>query len=121
MSVKKVDGVFRNLPVTSILRVFQIVEDDEKVRFSNVFRSYTISSDIQNNSFMFEYYNIDDIDFLDNISAKYYGTPTLWWVIASFNNITNPFEALEPGTSLKILRSDYLYVVFDDLNEIGDL
>lgn len=120
MATKKVD-VFRNLPVTSILRVFQVMEDENKIQFSNVFRSYAVSGDIQTNSFMFEYYTVDEEDFLDTISAKFYGTPTLWWVIADFNEIGNPYEDIEAGTTLKILRSDFLYVVFDDLEEIGDL
>lgn len=122
MSIKKVDGVFRNLPVTSLLKAFQVVEDDyDKVQFSNIFRSYNASPSIQTNSFMFEWYTIEGDEFLDDISSKYYGTPTLWWVIADFNEIVNPYESVENGMSLKILRSDYLYTVFDDLGEIGDL
>ena len=121
MASKKVVDAFRNLPVTSILRVFQVYEDEDREQFSNIFRAYAVSSEIQSNSFMFEYYNIDEGDFLDDISAKFYGTPTLWWIVAAFNDITNPFEELEVGEPLKILRPDYLYVVFDDLEEIGDL
>lgn len=120
MAIKKVDE-FRNLPVTSLLRVFTVVEDDDKERFVNVFRSYTISGGVKENSFMFEFYQVESDEFLDDISARFYGTPSLWWIIADFNDIPNPFEALEAGLTLKVLRGDYLYTVFDDLQEIGDL
>ena len=42
-------------------------------------------------------------------------------MIAEFNEIANPFEALEEGESLKILNGDYLYSIFDSLQDIGDL
>ena len=120
MTIKKVDE-FRNLPVTSLLRVFSVVEDEDKERFVNVFRSYTISSGVKTNSFMFEFYHVEKDEFLDDISARFYGTPALWWIISDFNDIPNPFEALEEGMTLKVLRGDYLYTVFDDLQVIGDL
>ncbi len=120
MAIKKVDE-FRNLPVTSLLRVFTTVEDEDKTRFVNIFRSYSISSDIQSNSALFEYYQVEQDEFLDDISARFYGTPTLWWIVSDFNEIPNPFEALEEGQTLKILRGDYLYTVFDNLESIGEL
>ena len=121
MADKKVEGVFRNLPSTSLLRAFPVFEDEEKTKYTNCFRSFSISNQIQTNTFMFEWYQVEEEEYLDNISAKYYGTPLLWWMVANFNDIVNPFEALEPGESLKILRSDFLYVIFDDLQDIGDL
>lgn len=121
MAIEKVKGIHRNLPVTSLLRVFQVVEDDDKTQFVNFFRSYNVSPSVLTNSFMFEFYTVDSSDFIDNIAAKFYGTSSLWWVVAAFNEITNPYEELLDGMTLKILRADYLYKVFDDLQDIGDL
>ena len=121
MSVKKVENVFRNLPVTSLLRAFAVMEDEEKVRFLNIFRSFIIGDSVRTNAYMFQYYQVEEEEFLDDISYKSYGTPSLWWMIAEFNEITNPFEALEEGESLKILSGDYLYSIFDNLQDIGDL
>lgn len=33
-------------------------------------------------------------DTLDSISDKYYGRPDLYWVIADFNGLLDPFERL---------------------------
>lgn len=37
---------------------------------------------------------LEEIDRLDKISYKYYGTPELWWIISSVNYI-DPFELTE--------------------------
>lgn len=39
---------------------------------------------------------------LDLISALFYGTPQLWWVIALVNNITDPITGAPSGTALRI-------------------
>ena len=33
-------------------------------------------------------------DNLDSLALTYYNNPTFWWVIAYFNNITDPFITL---------------------------
>lgn len=34
-------------------------------------------------------------DTLDSLALKYYNNPTLWWVIAYFNDIIDPFVVLK--------------------------
>lgn len=63
-----------------------------------------------------------EINRLDNISYKYYGTPELFWVIMYVNNIINPFDIKE-GTALRILPLSYIeYSILRynnfDINEI---
>jgi hypothetical protein len=41
-------------------------------------------------------------DRLDLLAAEYYGDPSLWWIIASANNIHNAPIGLEDGTILRI-------------------
>lgn len=45
---------------------------------------------------------------LDLISYKFYGTPLLWWAIATVNNISNPLD-IDVGIVLRIptMRSIY--------------
>lgn len=45
---------------------------------------------------------------LDLIAYQYYKNPTLWWVIAYFNNIIDPFE-VPAGTVLKIPSKESVY------------
>lgn len=39
---------------------------------------------------------------LDLISALHYGTPNLWWVIASVNNLVDGLAGVRVGTELRI-------------------
>lgn len=41
-------------------------------------------------------------DFLDSLAYKYYGDPTLYWIIANVNNIGKGRFSIQPGTSLRI-------------------
>ena len=43
-----------------------------------------------------------DGDFLDTLANRYYGDPTLWWIIALANNIGNGRMSVEPGLQLRI-------------------
>lgn len=41
-------------------------------------------------------------DSFDHLALEYYGNPTLYWIICSYNHITNPYKALTPGETIKI-------------------
>ena len=41
-------------------------------------------------------------DFLDTLAYKYYGDPTLFWVIANANNLGKGRFSVPPGLSLRI-------------------
>lgn len=43
---------------------------------------------------------------LDLISNVFYGTPSLWWVIAEVNNIGDPLAFVPKGTRLRIPNKD---------------
>jgi len=45
---------------------------------------------------------VGDVDRLDSLSSKYYGSPSLWFVIASVNNLTNGTFHVPAGTQLRI-------------------
>lgn len=44
----------------------------------------------------------DEVGRLDLIAYKYYGDPTLWWVIADINNINNFLDDMQAGRELAI-------------------
>ena len=44
-----------------------------------------------------------DIDTLDSLALKYYGRPDLFWVIADFNRISDPYIRL-------IDKFNYIYI-----------
>lgn len=43
-----------------------------------------------------------ETDYLDTLANKYYKDPTLWWVIASVNNIGKGRMSVDAGLQLRI-------------------
>jgi len=111
----------RILPNTSFLNLFNILEDEVENQYLNLFRSYIINEKIAENRAAYNIHVMNEDEFLDDVSEQYYGTPSLWWVIALFNNIENPFEDLEPGIRLKILNETFLYQLFREMKNIAEL
>lgn len=51
-------------------------------------------------------HKVQQEDTLDSLALKYYNNPTLWWLIAYFNNILDPFKPLNSYIDIiKIPRS----------------
>lgn len=54
---------------------------------------YGITSQLSDSS-SYVLHNITQQDSLDSLSYKYYGRPDLYWVIADFNRIQDPYVRL---------------------------
>jgi hypothetical protein len=125
MTITKSDQTFRELSghqieESSFTRMFNILVDhDRYTKFLNIFHSYTFNENLSVDVAFYNTHEVGHEEWWDNISVKYYGTPLLWWVIPAFNNITNPFEGLETGTNLKILKASYIYSLLRDLDTIS--
>ena len=110
------------LKPSSQLRLFNILLDvDRETQFFNIIKSYKINDDILTDVSFFETYETegDRQVWWDNISFELYGTPYLWWVTPLFNDVINPFEELDAGQNLKVLKPEYLYTLFKDIEDIG--
>ena len=107
----------------SQLKLFNIMTDiDNRTNFMNIFRSFDLNNDVTADILFFTSYEVGDEDiWWDNISYKLYGTPKLWWIVALMNNIHNPFEDIEPGDNIKVLRDEYVYRLLKDIEELGSL
>ena len=46
------------------------------------------------NSTEFVTHKVKNTDTLNSLALKYYNDPTLWWIIANFNDIQDPFKRL---------------------------
>jgi len=126
VSTKVIDKTFyeevgKRLKNTSQLKLFNMMEDSDGDKFMNIFRSFSLNEDILADASTFDTYEVSNDDWWENISYNYYGTPDLWWVVALVNDTVNPFEELEEGSNIKMLRNQYLYVLFTDIEEIADL
>jgi hypothetical protein len=127
MAITRSSKTFRELTghrinEQSFGRMFNVLVDhDRYTRFMNIFRSYMFNSDTQEDVSYYDTYEVGQEEWWDNISVKFYGTPYLWWIIPAFNNIVNPFEGLEAGTNLKILKDSYIYILLRDLDTIAGM
>lgn len=126
MSVKRVEKTYyeetgKRLKNTSLLKLFNILREPDGTKFMNVFKSYSLNDDILADASVYDTYEVSNNDWWENISHEIYDSVYLWWVIAMMNNVVNPFEELEAGENIKILRSKYLYALFTDIEQISDL
>ena len=48
---------------------------------------------------------VKDTDTLDSLALKYYGRPDLFWVIADFNRIQDPYISLEDNFNFVLIPS----------------
>ena len=57
-----------------------------------------------NDPIPYDYYAVEaeDAGRLDSIAFKVYGYEAYFWIIAAFNNITDPFNGISVGQTLKI-------------------
>jgi nucleoid-associated protein YgaU len=57
-------------------------------------------------------------DYLDSLAYKYYGDPTLWWVIALANNLGKARMSVPPGLQLRISANiNEILVQFHQINK----
>lgn len=55
-----------------------------------------------NNTTTYTLHVIQRGDTPDHLALEYYGNPTMYWVICSYNHIQNPYKQLVPGQTIKI-------------------
>ena len=127
MTITTSDKTFRDLTGNviddqSFLRTFTILVDDDRItNFLDIFRSYNFNEATTEDVAFYYWHEVGHEEWWDNISNQYYGTPLLWWVVASFNDIVNPFEYLKPGDGVKVLKTQYIYSLLRDLDTVSEV
>lgn len=93
---------------------FKVYEDKQnKNLFYNILKNIKIEK--TNDDQYEDEYITKPNDTYPNISYKYYNTIDLWWLICEYNGVKNPVKKIETGTKLKILKSEYVYIVIREL------
>lgn len=103
----------------NIYNIFRITETNQT--FLNHFRSFEILDDIKNDNRYFDVIEAGDTEWWDNISHEQYGSAYYWFILCEMNDIVNPYEEIEKGQKIKVLKIDYLYEIFRDMKEISKL
>jgi hypothetical protein len=125
MTITKSSKTFRDITGIGInqnsqMKLFSVLVDNDRVtRFLNVFRAFIYNKDVQKDVAFFLTYPVGQDEWWDNISYKFYETPFLWWTIAAFNGVVNPFEELIPGTNIQILKPRYIYSLIRDMESMS--
>lgn len=62
-----------------------------KTNLKNLFEHINVVTSYKENILLFEQYEVQDGDRIENVAYKLYKNVNYWWVIALFNNIRNPW------------------------------
>jgi len=103
-----------NLRNENYENIFQVYEDKDQQYFYNILQSVALPTDLPEG--YFQYYHIKYGDTWPFISYKVYRTPNLWWLILPFNNILDPTTLPDNGTLLKILKTQFVRTVLDQIS-----
>jgi len=106
----------------SQLRLFNILlDEDRQTKFMNIFRVARVNTDVVQDTLFFDTFQVPDADFWDNVAFRIYEIPQLWWILGLMNNTVNPFEELEAGDFLTVLKEEYVYNLTKDLENLSEL
>jgi len=100
----------------NIFNVYEFSNSNEdKYAFYNITSKIKIPKNLD--ASVYEYYVVDGLIPLTTLSYRIYKSQYLWWIIMVVNNIKNPVKLLEPGTVIKVIKTDYLDLVFDSIKQ----
>ena len=84
-------------------------------------RSYQLNENVLNDTTFFNTYSVENDDWWENISYRQISSVYGWWTVAIINEVVDPFEELEDGKLLKILKKPYLYQMLKEVKNISRL
>jgi len=100
----------------NIFNMYQFDNDNSDTYvFYNIGSKITLPSNLDES--IFEYYIVESEMPLTNLSYKFYKTQHLWWLILLANNIKNPVKLINAGSTLKIIRSEYLSIIYNSMKQ----
>jgi hypothetical protein len=109
---------FPDLPkITSLYRYenfFNIYNDPDGTKFYNILRSIKVFPALD--SSIEDEYIVEASDTWYLISYKYYNTMDLWWLVCEYNQIKDPTKMPSFGTTIKLLKGEYVWPVIQQLN-----
>jgi len=104
-----------DLPTSSYEAVFNMYKDEGEFYAYNILKTVIFPRDL--NDELFYYTVITGNHTWAKLSFDHYGTIQLWWLICLTNKIMNPVKLPEPGTAIKILKSQFVAEVMDQIQD----
>ena len=100
----------------NIFNLYQLQNDNgNKYVFYNILSKVSFPDGLDEG--IFDYYRVEDKLPLTTLSYNIYKSQHLWWLIMVLNGITNPVKFIEAGSIIKVIKIDYLDLVFDRLQQ----
>lgn len=100
----------------NIFNMYQFdTENKDTYVFYNILSKVSIPANLDDN--IYEYYIIDSEMPLTTLSYKFYKTQHLWWLILAVNNLKNPVKLIKAGSTIKILKSEYLSTIYSSIKQ----
>lgn len=103
----------RDLNDLAYENIFKMHKDEDTYYAFNISKTVSIPGDIDDN--FVDYVRINGKISWTQLSFRYYGTISLWWLICLTNGIMNPVLLPDPGSTLKIIKRER---VSDVINSI---
>lgn len=104
-----------NISLNHLENYFEVKTDVDGQYFYDL--TDTVYIDVANmNPLYYVEYDVKQGDTLYGISVKNYNTHSLWWVIATANDIDDPFE-LEAGRTIRLLKRSIVGKILTLINE----
>lgn len=105
------------LDLANMFNVYPKSENNVTYLTYNLNRGLTINGVNNIPAIYLDYHTVKEGETLNIISYKWYGSISLWWVIAKINNIMDATQTLEAGRSLYIIKSDAVNTILNTLSK----
>lgn len=75
---------------------------------TNIFKKFSIKQSNLLSVNFYDEYIVQSADRWDTISYRFYNTTALWWLVANYNGVLNPFTELIVGEKIKIIKPELI-------------
>ena len=113
----ELDNYKTKLTPNNFANFFDVVNRG-KMSYFNICKNINFDNTDFIDSSLYSTYLVQENDCWTNISYKMYGTIELWWLIAKFNKVRNPFTELIPGSNIKIPGDEIKEAVLDSIRAL---
>jgi hypothetical protein len=115
------DGQYQNsiasLPSLNMYRyekIFKMYQTNDNQYFYNLVQSIFLPEKLDQRALF--YLTIQQSQPWTMVSFNAYQTIELWWLILLINNIFNPFEQPKTGTTIKLIKPEYIPDILKEID-----
>lgn len=115
MKTNDITNIQYKIKFANLENIFNIYSEEDGQYFYNILKTVNIPKDID--ASYFEYYIVKTDDTWPTIAYKAYKNVVLWWLVCAANQIIDPTSIPTPGTTIKIIKSEYVTQILTEINQ----